>query len=123
MQSFVQKLLVLYQEGEVRHIGFTKWCIEELSHQHLLKSASHQPKVLGGPGHPTAEVMSSCLARMACIAKLAIAAVRAEFPNFDIMSAFSLLALTKHRGKVMLVIQSMLLIQTSVFSVSLDSLD
>ena len=60
-----------------------------------------QPKTIGGEGSATHEIMQRCRHRMLNWARLAKLVVKAEFPSFDVLVAFSAfnVASTGERGK------------------------
>ena len=97
--SFAKTVKVLYQEGGCINIGFTKTAIQQLGEMRLLKLKDGEIKSLGGPGHPSGEVLTRCLHRMKAVSKLALETVRTEFPDFDDLMNFKVLAMSRGRKR------------------------
>ena len=68
--------------------GFTKDAINKLQKQRVLM-VGVVVKNFGGPEHPIPVVLHRCLQRMACYARLAIRTLTTEFPNYELIDAFS----------------------------------
>ena len=98
--DFSKKLLFLYQQGHCKNVGYTKQALAALKCMRLLKLKDGSTKSLGGPGHPKEDVLQRCLDRMACLSKLALVALKTEFPSFDLLSCFSVLALSTSESKL-----------------------
>ena len=93
--EFCNCVMRMYLNGHcTQTLGFTKYTIERLSQVRLVHCRGVL-RSIGGPGHPTEDTQALCLQRMACVAKLAISTVKAEFPAFEVINAFAMFSLAK----------------------------
>ena len=87
--GYEERMNALFLQSKCQHVqGFTKYAINNLQKQRVLM-VGVVVKNFGGPEHPTPVVLHRCLQRMACYARLAIRTLRTEFPNYELIAAFS----------------------------------
>eukprot|EP00969_Alexandrium_andersonii_P311509 13764575-Alexandrium_andersonii.AAC.1 len=87
---------MLAQEQAVRH-GFTKYGLDNLKRQRVI-FIKGTPKSFGGDQAVTPGLICKCLARLQGWARLAVGAVRAEFPDFEVQASWSVFGVTQ-RGQ------------------------
>ena len=69
--------------------GFTSHMLDQLQKPRSSQPAPTQPaRTLGGPGATSDDVVERCLTRTQKYARLAAEVTRAEFPQFDTLSAY-----------------------------------
>ena len=90
VERFLTALRVLFLEGGCVDLpGFTSHMLGQLQKPRSFQPAPTQPaRTFGGPGAISSDLAERCLARMQRYARLAAEVTRAEFPNFDILSAY-----------------------------------
>ena len=90
VERFLTALRVLFLEGGCVNLpGFTSHMLGQLQTPRSFQPAPTQPaRMFGGPGAISNDVVERCLSRMQKYARLAAEVTRAEFPNFDILSAY-----------------------------------
>ena len=90
VERFQTALRVLFLEGKCVDLpGFTSHMLGQLQKPRSFQPAPTQPaRTFGGPGAISKDVVERCLSRMQKYARLAAEVTRAEFPNFDILSAY-----------------------------------
>ena len=108
LEAMLQKISMLFVDGQVVHCGHTHWVLQSLKFPVLVRAVREvgaqaqemQPQILGSsrgvPGH----IINKALERMSAWVKLAHEVVQAEFPDFRALSAFSVFSLTpgNHKG-------------------------
>ena len=90
VERFMTALRVLFLEGKCVDLpGFTSHMLGQLQKPRSFQPAPTLPsRTFGGPGAISSDLVERCLARMQKYARLAAEVTRAEFPNFDILSAY-----------------------------------
>ena len=90
VERFLTALRVLFLEGKCVDLpGFTSHMLGQLQKPRSFQPAPTLPaRTFGGPGAISSDLVERCLARMQKYARLAAEVTRAEFPNFDILSAY-----------------------------------
>ena len=87
VEPFLTALRVLFLEG--RCVGLPGFTRHMLDKPRSSQPAPTQPaRTLGGPGATSDDVVERCLTRTQKDARLAAEVTRAEFPPFDILSAY-----------------------------------
>lgn len=98
--SFIRRIAELFVNGgclkPVNVDGkdchtYTSYAIDAMQEAVLIttqEGRATKTRSLGGPGAVTDEMIELCMSRMASWVRLAIATVRAEFPDWEVMSAF-----------------------------------
>ena len=89
ISTFISRLHFLFNEGNVINHGYTEVLLESLKAQRGFLDSRGNPKTLGGPGKVTAALLQRCLCRMQLFVDMAVETLRSEFPDFDIVMAFS----------------------------------
>ena len=86
--QYIRRVQTLFLEGHCKTSGFTELMLAQLKKPlvYTLKGTALQ---CGSSSGVPADIVTSCLQTMACWARLAIAAARAEFPDFTVMHAMS----------------------------------
>lgn len=86
--QYVRRVQTLFLEGHCKSSGFTEFMLVQLTKPlvYTVKGTALQCGALSGV---PADIVTSCLQTMACWARMAIAAARAEFPDFTVMHAMS----------------------------------
>ena len=86
--EFLRRIDVLFFKGDVlRTEGYTKIMIDFLAQANYTVVIDKVPINVGG-GQPSRGVLDSCLQRMQAWCRLARAVCRAEFPEFELTSAY-----------------------------------
>jgi hypothetical protein len=88
--------LELRTDNDSRPGTYTAYALDLLNSASQLVFYSGRQTVrknLGGPGAITPEILDSCIARLAAWVRLTSATVRAEFPDWDVISAFNAFSL------------------------------
>ena len=91
---FVHHIDWLFVKGNCVNHGFAKYMIDFLSEPRVLPLRGGKTKRIGRIGGPSPEVVLRALARLRCWVALAICVVKAEFPSWDILQAFSIFRLS-----------------------------
>ena len=99
ISTFISRLHFLFNEGNVVDHGYTQVMLQSLKSQRGFLDSRGSPKTLGGPGKVTAALLQRCLCRMQLFVDLAVETLRSEFPDFDVVMAFSAFDL-EHSDKV-----------------------
>lgn len=86
--QYVRRVQTLFLEGHCRTTGFTELMLAQLT-KPLVYTVKGTVLQCGSHSGVPADIVTSCLQTMACWARLAIAAARAEFPDFTVMHAMS----------------------------------
>lgn len=95
VESLIQRVTMLFVDGEVLEVGHTKWVLEMLRtvpHNYFIDGV---PKTIGGRDCLPRPVIDRCLARMASWVKMAQSVVEAEFPDFRVLAAMGVFSLTE----------------------------
>ena len=87
--SFIRRIQALFLEGSCLKTGFTKIMMDMLKKPMTYFVRGHMLQC-GSPEGVSAADAEWCLARMACYVRNAIAVVRAEFPDYILLNAFSI---------------------------------
>jgi hypothetical protein len=86
---FLSRIVMLFgAERRCLTSGCTGFMLEALKHP-VIVMVGGDPKTIGGRDAVRPEVVQRCLARMQAWTKLARLVIRAEFPDWEILSAFS----------------------------------
>ncbi len=93
VQRLIHSITALFVQGECVHCGYTAYALQYLRRPHVFFFRDEQVCVGGRDGATYTAMAKRCLQRMSCWVRLAIAVLHAEFPNFEILSAFSLFEL------------------------------
>ncbi len=94
VQLFLDKITMLYVDGEVTQTAtYTQWVLT-LLRDPILFFVSGMPKMLGHTSGVPAPVIRRCLRRMACWVKMAKHVADTEFPSFRVVTSFSIFSLT-----------------------------
>ena len=90
--TYVENLDSLYLQESCLATGYTHHMLKILQRPRvvMLKGAA---KVLGGPGAVSADIVRRCISRMANWVKLTMKTIQAEWPDFGLLNAFSILNL------------------------------
>ena len=99
-QRHVNILHRLFTDGEVVRIpGLTKIMLDTLRkpRTYIVRG---QPKTLGSLVGPDSAIVDRCLARMKAYTMLVQKVVEAEFPYFELLAAFRVFSLSKHKTDV-----------------------
>ena len=72
----------------------------------IVFQTSKGPRQLGGPGEPSVRIQQSCLGRMKAWLKLVVLVVRAEWPDFSVLQAYSVLGLSNQHKQPLRVADS-----------------
>lgn len=92
--QYVRRIQTLFIEGACCRSGFTEVMLETLSRPMVYTVRGH-PLQCGARSGVPAEVVASCLDRMKCWSRMAIAVAGAEFPDYTILYAMSAFRLVK----------------------------
>ena len=96
----VQIIRRLFTDGEVLRIpGLTKIMLDSLQkpRTYIVRG---QPKTLGSLVGPDSAIVDRCMARMKAYTILVAKVVEAEFPHFELLAAFRVFSLSKHKTGV-----------------------
>ncbi|CAE7707229.1 unnamed protein product [Symbiodinium sp. CCMP2592] len=88
--SLVQTLHFLFIEGSVVEHGYTKQMLLYLRRQRAYMDGQDRPRCLGGPGTVSADMLQRCIDRLQMFVNLACETLRAEFPDYDLLSSFAI---------------------------------
>lgn len=90
VKRFLQTIQLLFVERQCLELpGFTSHMIEGLKRPRVFQPSPTLPaRTFGGPDAVTRGMIDRCLAHMQKYVRLATAVTRAEFPQFEVMSAF-----------------------------------
>ena len=102
-ETFVSRIRFLFMNrGCLQVPGYTTFMMQSLKRPRVFHpTRTAPPRTLGGPswsGMHAAAVVKRCIARMQKYARLAIAVTAAEFPSFELRSAFRVFHLEEPRG-------------------------
>lgn len=105
-ETFVSRIRFLFMDrGCLRVPGYTTFMLKALERPRVFQpTRTAPPRTLGGPswaslGQQAAAVVDRCISRMQKYARLTIAVTAAEFPSFELCSAFRVFHLEEPRGK------------------------
>ena len=90
---FVNRLKYLFIDGAVMDSGYTLEMVTFLGRQRAVIDSRGNPKTLGGGGRLTAQMRDRCLNRLRLFVDLAMETLRSEFPDYDMVMAFSIFRL------------------------------
>jgi hypothetical protein len=98
----MQKITVLFVDGEAKNCGHTRFVLRSLQRWPILVHGvvgvgtvpSLAPKIVGCTTGVSAKVFQQTLSHLAAWVRLAQDVVDAEFPDFRVLSAFSVFSLT-----------------------------
>ena len=93
VQTFLRNIKVLFAEQQCVDTGFTKHMLEQVKVQ-VLWFDEHCPQTIGCTTGVRPAQLASCLQHMAAWVSLASKVVCTEFPSFDLIRAFRVLALS-----------------------------
>jgi hypothetical protein len=105
-ETFVSRIRFLFMDrGCLRVPGYTTFMMTALQRPRVFQpTRTAPPRTLGGPSWSnlsmqSAAVVERCLSRMQKYARLTIAVTAAEFPSFELCSAFRVFHLEESRSK------------------------
>ncbi len=96
---FLERIVCLFQ-GDAKCFtitGYTKFAMELLQTPRNFFLKGGVLRTLGGAGHPSEAVKQRCVQRMVAWTHLAVAVVRAEFPDFEVVMSFDAFSLNEGR--------------------------
>ena len=104
IQGFLGRIDALFVQSAVlrpESMSYTHHALKLLQRPRLLQSGRGQARSLGGPSAVTDQVIAVCMARMAAWVRLAKVSVDAEFPSWELFSAFGVFNLRASPSPVM----------------------
>ena len=93
-KRFLERITVLFEGRGVVNVGHTEFALDFLRRERLV-FIDHKPKRIGGTD--VQPVLNRCFKRFSAWVKLAREVLAAEFPQFEIVQAFSAFHLTSER--------------------------
>ena len=93
LDTFMHRIKILFNEKQCLSTGYTKHMLSILKNPITVFLKDSQPKVLGCKGGPTTDLAQRCLQRLSNWCNLALATLRSEFPNFEILQTFNIFRL------------------------------
>jgi hypothetical protein len=97
VEQMMNNLHILFIDRRCLLSGYTKYMLDVLSNTPMTVIVDNKPKIIGCKGGVTDAIMNRCFERMACYVRMARAVASAEFPDFDLLTSFSVYSLSERR--------------------------
>ena len=93
LETMLSHLHILFIDRRCILNGYTKYMMDVLSETPITVIVDSKPKIIGRKGGVPDAIMDICFERMACYFRMARAVAAAEFPDFDLLTSFSVYSL------------------------------
>ena len=96
LHRFMANMTYLFRHRGALNIehSYFNYMVQVLEKHEIIIHVENKVRRVGGPGAVTADIFDRVFGRMAAWVDLALHIVRAEFPEFEVMSCFSMMTLT-----------------------------
>jgi hypothetical protein len=98
INACLSRLDALFVKRKALESGYTKFAIDSLQAKRRTYFIRREPFSLGGPGKLTEAILDRCFQRLQNYCVLAESVIRAEFPSFELLSAFSVFDLSSRES-------------------------